>query len=123
MNTTPAKRTLIVCRQAPYGSALSRAAVDVALATAVFEQALAVVFTGDGVWQLSKQQDSNAIDCKNHSKALSAFGMYDISELYVDGTSLTQRQLDSSDLIIEAKVLDRPSLGQLIDSFDTILNF
>lgn len=123
MSDPKQKKILILCRKPPYGDALSREALDIALAAAVFDQSLALVFTGDGVWQLLGDQDSSLINCKNQGKLLSALPLYDVSELYVDAEALTQRNIAASDLVLETQLLDAPSLAKFIEGFDVILNF
>ena len=117
------KRILIVCRKAPYGNSLAREALDIAMATSVFDQTLALLFMGDGVWQLIPGQDSTEIPSKNISKQLSALPLYDVSEIYVDSDALVQRQLDANSLILETKPLAVKDIGNFIDSFDTVLSF
>ena len=117
------KRILIICRKAPYGNSLAREALDIALATSVFEQTLALLFMGDGVWQLMSDQDSMGIPSKNHSKQLSALPLYDVNEVYIDSDALVQRHLAADTLILPTKPLTTKEIGQFIDSFDTVLSF
>ncbi len=117
------KRTLIVCRKPPYGNALAREALDVALTAAVFEQPLAMLFIGDGVWQLLDQQDSAGIKQKNHSKVISAFPLYELTELYIDADAMQQRQLSHDHFVVAVKPLAADELGDFIARFDTVLSF
>ena len=117
------KRILIVCRKAPYGNSLAREALDIAMATSVFDQTLALLFMGDGVWQLIPGQDSADIPGKNISKPLAALPLYDVSEIYIDSDALAQRQLEADSLILETKPLALKDIGTFIDSFDTVLSF
>ena len=117
------KRILLVCRQAPYGNALAREAIEIALAASVFDQNLALVFIGDGVWQLNSGQDSSAIKYKNQEKLLSALALYDISEIYADGTALSERNITDDALSIAAKALTDAALAELLETADVILNF
>lgn len=117
------KRILIVCRKAPYGSSLAREALDIALATSVFDQTLALLFMGDGVWQLLPGQDSSDIPSKNLSKQLSALPLYDVSEIYIDSQALAQRQLDADSLVVKTKPLATEDIGHFINRFDTVLSF
>lgn len=117
------KRILIICRQPPYGSSYAKEALDVALATSVFEQTLALLFLGDGVCQLLGDQDSSAIGSKNISKQLSALPLYDVKEVYVDGHALEQRLISVDSLVLPAKLLDDRKIGDFINSFDTVLSF
>ncbi|MEE8056369.1 MAG: sulfurtransferase complex subunit TusC [Pseudomonadales bacterium] len=120
---TTSKRILIVCRKAPYGNLLSREALDIALATAVFDQQLSLVFTGDGVWQLLKDQHSESIEAKNHGKLISAFPHYDIEDIYIDSASMAQRNITVADLIIDAKTVDKTTIAELMEKSDSIFNF
>jgi len=117
------KRILIVCRKPPYGNSLAREAIDIALATSVFQQTLAVLFLGDGIWQLAPEQDSSAIKTKNHGKQLSVLPLYDIHDIYVDSDALEVRQLSLNSLIVPVKPLQAQEIGLFINSFDTVLSF
>jgi tRNA 2-thiouridine synthesizing protein C len=117
------KRILIVCRKAPYGNSLAREALDVALATSVFEQDLSLLFLDDGVWQLVPEQDSSAINSKNLSKPLSALPLYDINEIYIDSEALASRQLSADALVLPTKPLLKRDIGLFIDGFDSVLSF
>ena len=46
MTAAPKKTVLIVLRHSPYGSGLAKAALDTALATAAFDQAVDLLFIG-----------------------------------------------------------------------------
>ena len=117
------KRILIICRKAPYGNSLAREALDVALATSVFDQTLALLFMGDGVWQLMPGQDSMGIAHKNLSKQLSALPLYDVNDIYIDSEALADRKLTADTLVLPAKPLSTKEIGHFIDSFDTVLSF
>lgn len=117
------KRILIICRKAPYGNSLAREALDIALTTSVFEQTLALLFMGDGVWQLMPRQDSMGIANKNLGKQLSALPLYDVNDLYIDADALEDRKLTADSLILSTKPLSSKEIGQFIDSFDTVLSF
>lgn len=114
---------LIICRKAPYGKLIAREALELALATAIFNQQLTMIFTGDGVWQLIKQQRSDAIKTKNHGKLITAFSLYDINDIYVDTTSMQDRGLSKEDLLIDTNIVDKNRLRELMEQADTIFNF
>jgi tRNA 2-thiouridine synthesizing protein C len=117
------KRILIICRKPPYGSSLGREALDIALASSVFDQELSLLFMGEGVWQLKKEQDGHAIDQKNYESLLSAFPLYDINDLYVDESAMTERNLQAQDLALQVSALDQAGIKDLIASHDILLNF
>ena len=117
------RHILIVFRKAPYGNLLAREALELALATAVFDQQLTLIFSGDGVWQLLNNQNSEGIDSKNTGKLLCAFPVYDISEIYVDADALTERQITATDLLIETQIVTKDRLMELMNQADIIFNF
>lgn len=117
------KHILIVCRKAPYGNSLSREAIDIALAASVFEQKLALLFLSDGVWQLKKDQNSEAIAMKNHGKVLSALPLYDINAIYADKHALEDRNLTTSDLLLGTELLAESDIPSFINNFDVVLSF
>ena len=60
---------------------------------AAFEQDVSLAFLGDGVYQLTKGQDTKGIGIKNHSKTYRALEGYDVEKLYVERESLAARGL------------------------------
>jgi tRNA 2-thiouridine synthesizing protein C len=122
--TSPARKNfLLVCRKPPYGDSLAKEAIDIALATAVFEQDLTIVFMGDGVWQLHDNQNSQSINSKNQQKLLSALPLYDINNIVVDTEALQERNINITELFLEAKSLSNSQLSSLFEDADVILNF
>lgn len=117
------KRILIICRKPPYGSSLGREALDIALASSVFDQSLSILFTGEGVWQLHKGQQGQQVDQKGYDNLLSAFPLYEINDLYVDTESIEQRQLMADDLVVDAQTLSSDEIKQLMAEHDVLLNF
>lgn len=117
------KSFLIISRRPPYGSSHARDALDTALTTAVFEQPVAVLFQGDGVFQLLKGQEPGGVRQKNLSATLSALPMYDIERLYVCARAMAQRGLNPDDLVLPVEVLDDAGIAGLIRNHDVVMNF
>jgi tRNA 2-thiouridine synthesizing protein C len=96
-----------------------------------------MAFIGDGVFQLKKEQNTSAIETKNFSAAYRALKDYDVTRLYVELESLTERGLTSEDLMpltyededddykekSAIQLIDRASLGKLLEAQNVILNF
>lgn len=114
---------LFTCRKAPYGDSLAREVLDMALAAAAFDQRVALFFTGDGVWQLVKDQDSAAIGQKNHGAILSALPIYDITAIYVDAGSLRERGLKAADLLLPVEAVEASQYADLLRTSDTVMTF
>lgn len=118
----PNRELLLVCRHSPYGSQLSRSALDIALAASVFERDLSVLFMDEGVWQLLSNQDAAAVDSKSIEKAIDSFPLYDLDSLYVDESSLTQRQLSGTTIRDNVQLLDHLELPVFMGSFKQIIS-
>lgn len=118
------KKILLVSRHAPYGSSLAREAIDVALAAAIYDQDLSMLFMDDGIFQLLKNQNAQEIQQKDISSILSALTFYDIENIYLHKESLEQRQIALDELIIEELCeLNNAEVASLLSQQDHILSF
>ena len=90
---------MFVNRKAPYGTSYALESLEVVLISAAFDQDVSLAFLDDGVYQITKGQDTTGILQKNFSNAYKALGDYDISKLYVEEESLTERGLTKDDLM------------------------
>jgi len=93
------KKFMFVNRKAPYGTVYALESLEVVLISAAFDQDVSLAFIDDGVYQITKGQDTTSIGQKNFSKAYQALGDYDINKLYVEKESLEERGLTLDDLM------------------------
>lgn len=119
----PKKSFLIINRKAPYGNSAARDALDVALTISVFEQSLSLLFMDDAVWQLLPDHQAANIGQKNLSANLAMLEMYDIDQLYVCRTALTQRGLRPEQIELNITLLDASGIAALIKQQDQVLSF
>ncbi len=131
------KTFVYINRKAPYGSIYALESLEVVLIGAAFEQNVKLVFMDDGVFQLTRNQNPEAIGMKNFSKTYAALGDYDVNQIYIDQQSLEQRGLGVNDLqalVYEDEeedwaekssihLVNREELSDIIDSADVLLNF
>lgn len=117
------KSFLLICRHAPYGSALAREALDVALTAATFDQSVALLFVGDGVLQLVRRQQPTAIAQKALDKQLSALPLYDVETIYVEAEALAARGLTAADLVLPVQPLASAEMARQIGNHDIVLGF
>jgi len=66
------KKFMFVNRKAPYGTVYALEALEVVLISAAFEQDVSLAFIDDGVYQITKGQDTDAIGQKNFSNTFKA---------------------------------------------------
>ncbi|MEJ2315666.1 MAG: sulfurtransferase complex subunit TusC [Gammaproteobacteria bacterium] len=92
------KKFMYVNRRAPYGTIYAWESLEVVLIGAAFEQDVSLAFIDDGVYQLTKGQDTSGIDMKNFSPTYSALGDYEVNKIYVEKESLEERGLTLDDL-------------------------
>lgn len=117
------KTMLMVLRHSPYGSSLARASLDVALATAAFEQAVDLLFLGDGVLQLKPDQDTQRLGIKNIGKQLASLPLYDIKCVYVDAEAAARYNMDLTRSPVATQPLDQGGIHQLMVEYDHLLGF
>ena len=92
------KKFLYVNRRAPYGTIYALESLEVVLIGAAFDQDVSLAFLDDGVFQLTKGQDTGDIGIKNFSATFRALGDYEVTKLYVERESLAERGLSQDDL-------------------------
>ena len=93
------KKFMYVNRKAPYGTVYALEALEVVLIAAAFEQDISLAFIDDGVYQITKEQNTDGIGMKNFSSIYKALGDYDINKIYVEKESLEDRGLTADDLM------------------------
>lgn len=111
-----------ISRSAPYGRNKANLCLDMALASAVFEQDVSYVFMDDGVYQLLKGQDGTAIDTKTLGNALETLSLYGVENVFADQQSLAQRDIDAQELLPGLQLIDSEAVAELIEKSDTVFN-
>ncbi len=131
------KKFLYVNRKAPYGTIYALESLEVVLIGAAFDQDVSLAFLDDGVFQLTKGQDTKAIGVKNFSPTYRALGDYEVTKLYVEKQSLEERGLSEDDLqelVWEdedddwaekpsIRIIDRKEMAALMADQDVVLSF
>ena len=118
-----AKKFLYVNRKAPYGTIYALESLEVVLIGAAFEQDVSVAFVGDGVYQLTKGQDTKGLEVKNFSPTYRALEDYDVTKLYVEEEALRTRGLSESDLVVPVELVSAQRMTEIMESQDVILSF
>jgi tRNA 2-thiouridine synthesizing protein C len=92
------KKFLYVNRKPPHGTIYALESLEVVLIGAAFDQDVSLAFLDDGVFQLTRGQNTEGIGVKNFSKTFGALGDYEVSKLYVERESLEERGLNAENL-------------------------
>ncbi len=122
MENENVKKIMHVLRHAPHGTIYSYEGLEMILIMAAYEQDLSVVFIGDGVYAIKKNQDTAGIGIKGFAKTFMALDGYDVEKLYVDRVSLEERGLSEEDLLVDVEVLDSSAIGALMNGQDVIIH-
>jgi len=114
---------LIISGAGPYSGFLPRAALDMALTAAAFEQRVSIVFIGDGVRQLLKNQDTSAQEMKNIGKMIPALEMYEVNQVCLHKPSALAANIHDEVLIDNIEKIDDSALKQMISGADHVMVF
>ncbi len=131
------KKFLYLNRKAPYGTIYAWESLEVVLIGAAFDQEVRLMFVDDGVYQLTKGQDTTGIGMKNFSPTYRTLGDYEVKSIYVDKDSLESRGLTQDDLVQIAwedweteeeienivEVVDAARVSELMEESDVIFSF
>ncbi|MCF6210162.1 MAG: sulfurtransferase complex subunit TusC [Gammaproteobacteria bacterium] len=131
------KRFLYVNRKAPYGTIYALESLEVVLIGAAFEQDVSLAFLDDGVFQLTRGQQTNELGVKNFSPTYKALGDYDVNKIYVERESLQARGLTLNDLLPltyededddwaekdSIKLVSAAELAEIMEAQDVVLSF
>jgi tRNA 2-thiouridine synthesizing protein C len=117
------KKFLYVNRKAPYGTIYALESLEVVLIGAAFEQDVSLAFVGDGVYQLTKGQDTKGLEMKNFSPTFRALEDYDVTKLYVEQEALRARGLTAADLVVPVEVVSAQRMAEIMEGQDVILSF
>jgi tRNA 2-thiouridine synthesizing protein C len=131
------KKFLYVNRKAPYGTVYALESLEVVLIGAAFDQDVSLAFMDDGVFQITKGQDTDGIGMKNFSKTYTALGDYEVTKIYVEKESLEERGLSLDNLLDlkyededddwaekdSIRLVSRSELADIMDQQDVVLSF
>lgn len=114
---------LVMIRAAPATGLRAREALDAALLFSAFAQ-IAVLFSGDGVWQLLHGQQPATIGAPSVAPVIAAFAEYEIERVYADARALVDRGIDPSQLLPGVSVLDDDGIRALLrETGQQVLSF
>jgi len=131
------KKFMYVNRKAPYGTIYAWESLEVVLIGAAFEQDVSLAFIDDGVFQLTRNQDTGGIGMKNFSPTYAALGDYEVTKIYVEKESLEERGLSLDDLQHltwedededwaekdSIRVVSRSEMADILADQDVLFNF
>lgn len=121
-SAVPSKSVLFIFTSSPQGGTAARDGIDALLAYAAFEQPVAVLFQGEGIWQLQSQQQPEP-GKKSVYKSLMALPMYDVSEIFIHRRSAFERGFNSEQLPIDVRTIDDEQMHRLLRQYSLVMRF
>ncbi|MFQ3201987.1 MAG: tRNA 2-thiouridine synthesizing protein C [Zhongshania sp.] len=109
-------------RQA-YGHSFAREALDMALATAAFDQKVSIVFLQDAIYQLLAANDAPRVEEKPHTGVINALPLYDIEYIYYLEQDRQTRHIKEIELVPHAAAISPVALEELMANADRIQSF
>ncbi|WWP01956.1 MAG: sulfurtransferase complex subunit TusC [Candidatus Dasytiphilus stammeri] len=108
----------------PHGTSIGREGLDLVLATANYSNNIALFFIGDGVLQITLNQDPKKILARDYIRSFKLLSFYEIKTSYVCSDSLYEHgiPLDTKS-IISTIILPSDQIRLKLNNFNIILNF
>ena len=127
------KRFMYVNRKAPYGTIYALEVLEAVLISAAFEQYACIVFVDDGVYQIKKGQNTEAINMKNFSKTYGIIEMEkeDADEdedmdmewrIIVEKESMETRGLSKDDFVVDVEVIPSDELAAIMAEQEVVIS-
>ena len=116
------KSVLIRMSKSPLSGLISGEQLETAMVAATFEQEVSILFIGDGVFNLLTDQETQEVKGYNIEKMLLALPTFEVNDLYVCERSLEHRQIGTSNLAKNAKVISIEEQRRLIETADVVLS-
>jgi tRNA 2-thiouridine synthesizing protein C len=127
------KKFMYVNRKAPYGTIYALEVLEAVLISAAFEQHACIVFIDDGVYQIKKGQDTDAVNMKNFSKTYGIIAMEKedadededmdmIWRIIVEQESIEARGLSADDFVIDVEVIPSAKLAVLMSEQEIVIS-
>ncbi|MGM0782999.1 MAG: sulfurtransferase complex subunit TusC [Pseudomonadota bacterium] len=114
---------LVILRHSPHGTSWLRDGLDAALVAAAFGQTVSLLFQGDGVLALLREQGSGALGQKGTAATLEMLSLYDIDALFVDAEALARLGFGASELMLPTDPVDAARTAALLASHRQVLVF
>jgi tRNA 2-thiouridine synthesizing protein C len=127
------RKFMYVNRKAPYGTIYALEVLEAVLISAAFEQHACIVFIDDGVYQIKKGQNTDAVNMKNFSKTYGIIAMEkeDADEdedidmdwrIIVEKESMEARGLSADDFVIDVEVIPSTELAHIMAEQEIVIS-
>lgn len=116
------KKILFVQQRPPYGSLFGQEGLDAILMGSAFVKC-SVYFSGDGLFQVLRNQKPDDLHLKNYSVTYEALKDYGVTSLYASEDDMRTRCVLVEDLLVPVEVLSNHQITEVFAQHDVILSF
>lgn len=117
------KTLFFIINKGLHGSVCGQEFLDIALMAAAFDQKVVMLFEGEGVNALVRNQQPNCIDLKNIMPILNTLPIYEINDVLVEKESMDAWGLVEDQLAIGITLASRDDIKKKLNSADHLFSF
>lgn len=110
------KNFLFALRKPSYDGLYVQEMIDIILTTAAFEQNVSVLLLDDAVFHLKTNQNAP----KNTAKLFELLATMDVTDIFVEAESLSERGLTAQMLSQSVQMKTRATICEFMSQFDTV---
>ncbi|PXX95324.1 DsrE family protein [Halomonas sp. LBP4] len=114
---------LVILRHGSHGTNWLREGLDAALVAAAFGRGVSLLFMGEGVTALLRDQQVGPLGQKGTSATLEMLAMYDIETLLVEEAALERFGLTAADLMLPVRLLSAEAIAAQPGAHRLVLTF
>ena len=107
---------------APHGSIMGQETLDACLMGSAFASC-ALLFIGDGIYQLLRRQNTQELGVKDYSVSYGVLQDYGVEAIFCRQSDLDSRGLTTADLVIEVQVINDSEARNVIKQAEQVLTF
>ena len=115
-------KLLFIQSTPPHGRINAQEGLDALLMGSAFTEC-GLLLIGEGLLQLTKQQDPSVLGMKNFSLTFGALADYGVNHVYCREADLLRFDLTTGDLVIEVKAVDDATARSLLSEYEQVVNF
>lgn len=117
------KTLFFIINKSLQGNVCGQEFLDMALMAAAFDQKVVLLFEGEGVNALVKNQCPSGLQLKNIVPVLNALPIYDINDVLVEEESMEMWGLVEDELEISVDALSRKAIKEQLNLADHVFSF
>ncbi|MCP3699098.1 MAG: sulfurtransferase complex subunit TusC [Aliivibrio sp.] len=112
-----------VFQSSPHTTTKGREGLDAILAASAYSDDIHIFFIADGVLQLLENQQPELILSRDYISGFKMLALYDLEEIFVCQTALSNRGLKQSNLHIDVDVISNQQINEKLAQCAQIMVF